>query len=376
MGKMKRTEENVINDTSINYDSFDNFEKFFDLAPDLLCVAGYDGYLKRVNPAVSKLLGYTNEELLSKPIDEFVYHTDQKSTSAARKELRKKVSLFNFENRYVTKSGAIVWLLWTSLPIDSDQVVYAIAKNITYKKELEEERNIHIAELTKINHEFKQLTYSTAHDIKSPVNNMLTVFELLDLSKITDSETLEFISILKSSTEGLKQMLNEYIAVLNKKNAINSHIKELDLKASLDEVLRSINSIINNSNAIINVDFSELDTINFNKGYLKSIFLNLLTNAIKYSKPDSVPIVSIYSKIVNGNKQLIISDNGIGFDMDKVKNKIFGLHQKFNNNNNNNIDSHGIGLYLVYNHITSLGGQIAVESKKNEGAKFIITFKN
>ena len=375
MGKMKRTEENVINDTSINYDSFDNFEKFFDLAPDLLCVAGYDGYLKRVNPAVSKLLGYTNEELLSKPIDEFVYHTDQKSTSAARKELRKKVSLFNFENRYVTKSGAIVWLLWTSLPIDSDQVVYAIAKNITYKKELEEERNIHIAELTKINHEFKQLTYSTAHDIKSPVNNMLTVFELLDLSKITDSETLEFISILKSSTEGLKQMLNEYIAVLNKKNAINSHIKELDLKATLDEVLRSINSIINNSNAIINVDFSELDTINFNKGYLKSIFLNLLTNAIKYSKPDSVPIVSIYSKIVNGNKQLIISDNGIGFDMDKVKNKIFGLHQKFNNNNNN-IDSHGIGLYLVYNHITSLGGQIAVESKKNEGAKFIITFKN
>jgi light-regulated signal transduction histidine kinase (bacteriophytochrome) len=110
----------------------------------------------------------------------------------------------------------IVWLLWTSLPIDSDKVVYAIAKNITYKKELEEERNIHLAELTKINHEFKQLTYSTAHDIKSPVNNMLAVFELLDLSKITDSETLEFISLLKSST-GLRQTLNEYIAVLNKK---------------------------------------------------------------------------------------------------------------------------------------------------------------
>jgi light-regulated signal transduction histidine kinase (bacteriophytochrome) len=56
------------------------------------------------------------------------------------------------------------------LPIESDKVVYAIAKNITYKKELED-RNIHLAELTKKNHEFKQLTYSTAHDIKSPVNN-------------------------------------------------------------------------------------------------------------------------------------------------------------------------------------------------------------
>lgn len=77
-------------------------------------------------------------------------------------------------------------------------------------------------------------------------------------------------------------------------------------------------------------------------------------------------------KIVNGNKQLIVSDNGIGFDLDKVKNKIFGLHQRFTDN----IDSHGIGLYLVYNHITSLGGKIAVESKVNEGAKFIITFKS
>jgi signal transduction histidine kinase len=84
-------------------------------------------------------------------------------------------------------------------------------------------------------------------------------------------------------------------------------------------VLRSINSIINNSNAIINVDFSELETINFNRGYLKSIFLNLLTNAIKYSKSDCVPVVSIYSKIVNGNKQLIISDNGIGFDLKSEK---------------------------------------------------------
>jgi hypothetical protein len=77
------------------------------------------------------------------------------------------VSLFNFENRYVTKGGAIVWLLWT-LPIDSDKVVYAIAKNITYKKELEEERNIHLAELTK----------STTNSSSSPIQ-LLTISNLL-----------------------------------------------------------------------------------------------------------------------------------------------------------------------------------------------------
>jgi signal transduction histidine kinase len=85
-----------------------------------------------------------------------------------------------------------------------------------------------------------------------------------------------------------------------------------------------------------------------------------------------LPSVSITSKKTNGISQLIYSDNGLGFDMDKVRDKIFGLHQKFHDH----IDSNGIGLYLIYNHITNLGGHIRVESKINQGATFIITFKD
>jgi PAS domain S-box-containing protein len=358
--------------TNIEVEIFNNFEKFFDLAPDLLCIAGFDGYFKRINPALSKLLGYTNEELMSRPINEFVYHEDQMDTDLARNELRSRVSLFNFENRYLTKNGDIVWLLWTSFPVENDKLIYAIAKNITYKKELEEERNVHLAELTKINYDFKQLTYTAAHDLRSPVNNLLSIFELLDVSKISDAETLEFITLLKSTTEGLKQNLTDYVTLLNKKNEINEHIEELNLNDCLNEVLLSINSLIQNSGAIFNVNFSMVEKINFNKAYLKSIFLNLITNSLKYSKKNCLPMISIYSKNNNGTNELIISDNGIGFDMDQVKDKIFGLHQKFNTN----IDSNGIGLYLVYNHITNLGGTIRVESEINEGATFIITFKD
>ena len=104
---------------------------------------------------------------------------------------------------------------------------------------------------------------------------------------------------------------------------------------------------------------------------MKSIFLNLVTNSIKYAKTDSPPIIGIQSKILDGINQLIFSDQGLGFDLDKVKNKIFGLYEKFHDNQ----ESTGIGLYLVYNHITSLGGRIAVESKINEGATFTISFK-
>lgn len=87
--------------------------------------------------------------------------------------------------------------------------------------------------------------------------------------------------------------------------------------------------------------------------------------------PGKSPVISISSRIQDGVNQLVVTDNGLGFDMKKVKDKIFGLHQKFHNH----VDSRGIGLYLVHNHVTSLGGKITVESKVNQGTTFVISFK-
>ena len=357
-------------DFAYNYDVFQNFEHFFDVSQDLFCIVGYDGYFKKINNAVSNLLEYTTEELLAEPVNHFVYSTDKEKTSLARKNLRDRVPLFSFENRYQTKSGRIVWLLWTSIPIEDEKLIYAVAKNITDKKELEQERKIHLKRLTEINNEFKQLSYATAHDLRSPVNNMLSVFELLETESIKNEETLELLSILKSTTHTLKENLDEYIRVLNYKNQTDNQLEEIDLNNSLDEVLISINSLIHNSETTINVDFSAVDKVYFNKSYLKSVFLNLITNAIKYVKPNTTPSISIKSRKQNNTIQLIISDNGIGFDLDKVKDKVFGLFQKFNEH----IDSNGIGLYLVHNHITALGGQITLDSEVNKGAKFTISF--
>lgn len=364
--------KNKKKDISYPLEIFNNFENFFDNSHDLFCVAGYDGYFKRINPAVSKLLEYSNEELFANPINHFVYKSDKEKTDTARKELKSRIPLFDFENRYLTKSGQIVWLLWTSIPIEEEQLIYAVAKNITHKKELEKERKLHLKKLTEINNEFKQLSYSTAHDLRSPVNNMLAIFDLIETGEIKNEETLEFINILKTTADTLKENLNEYIKLLNAQNQNETQLEKVDFHKTLDEVLRSINSLIQNSKTSIAVDFSKVQKINFNKSYLKSIFLNLITNSIKYAKPDTLASISIRSEIINNTTQLIISDNGIGFDLDKVKDKVFGLHQKFSNHN----DSNGIGLYLVHNQISALGGQIKLDSKVNEGATFTITFKN
>jgi len=115
-----------------------DLEYFFELSPDLLCIAGFDGYFKKINPAVSKTLGYTNEELFARPINDFVYSEDKDITSRKRESIKRDTPLLNFENRYVTKSGDIIWLTWTSMPVKEQKLVFAIAKDITYKKKLEE----------------------------------------------------------------------------------------------------------------------------------------------------------------------------------------------------------------------------------------------
>jgi PAS domain S-box-containing protein len=346
------------------------FEHFFDISADLLCIAGFDGYFKKINPSVSAVLGYTNEELLSRPINDFVHVEDRPLTSNARASLKASNPLLNFENRYMTKTGDVVWLAWTSMPVEKERLVFAIAKNITHKKKQEAERNRLLQNMTQINEHLKQLTYTTSHDLRAPVNNLLAGFNILDVSKIKDDETVAYISMLKSAAEGLRKTLNHYVDALGKKEGLYTNLEEINLQESLDVVLFSINALVQDSNATIYCDFSAAESILFNKLCLESIFLNMITNSIKYARPGCSPEIHITSSVKNGTRRLTIRDNGLGFDMKYIQERMFGKQQK----HHHHPDSTGIGLYLVHNHITALGGKIRVSSQLNQGSEFIISF--
>ncbi|WP_114752550.1 sensor histidine kinase [Pleomorphovibrio marinus] len=359
------------NHNHLQGDALFNMGLFFDLSPDLLCIAGFDGYFKKLNPAFIQLLGYEETELYHNPINHFVYGEDLERTIQSRVNVMKGNPLLNFENRYQTKEGEIIWLSWTSVQAEKEKLIYAIAKNITQKKKLEEERNGLITRLTKSNQELKELTYTTAHDLRAPVNNLLAIFNVIDTLKIQDPDLQEFIAMLKLSTDGLKATLDSYVDTLSQKEVLNVQVEELKLPTVFDKVKNMVTSLLINSRTIITADFTALPKIRFNGSYLESIFLNLITNSIKYAKPGQTPEIQVTSLINEGLPQLIFQDNGMGFDMERVGNRIFGFKETFHSNS----DSKGIGLYLIYNHITSLGGNIEIQSQPDKGAKFIITFK-
>ena len=121
--------------------SISAFEMFslFEMTPDLVCIAGKDGYLRKVNPAVVLKLGYTEAELYARPVASFIYPEDRDTTHKERMELLDGKPLLNFQNRYITKAGAIVWLEWTSIYSSDKEIVFAIAKDITVRKEIEKD---------------------------------------------------------------------------------------------------------------------------------------------------------------------------------------------------------------------------------------------
>ena len=123
--------------------------------------------------------------------------------------------------------------------------------------------------------------------------------------------------------------------------------------------------------ALLKIELEKVTILNINRAYLESILLNLFTNAIKYRSPKRTLRVFVSSKEVGENIILIFKDNGIGIDLERNGDKIFGLYQRFHNHP----DSKGLGLYLVKSQVESMGGTINVESEVDKGTTFTITFK-
>jgi PAS domain S-box-containing protein len=347
-------------------------EPFFNQSIDCLCIADYAGYFVEINPAFQQLLGYSEEELKSRPISEFIFDEDREETATNRKKLLNNVPLVHFENRYVCKSGELVWLHWTSIPLPEKSLVYAIAKDVTYTKKLQQERKTHMTQLSKTNKQLRQLTYSTSHDLRSPLNNLMALVNIIDMNKIDNAETKEILGLIKLSATGLNDTLNNYLDTFKSNDVGMTISQSLHIGEVLKQVQRSISRLIAHSGASFNVDFSTFDTISFNKTCLESLFLNLITNSIKYAKPEIPPQISIKTAVKNGKKTLSFTDNGRGIDMEKVGHLIFKLNERFHNEK----DSKGVGLYLVHQMITDHGASIEVDSEVDRGTTFTITFKS
>ncbi|GAA4071299.1 PAS domain-containing sensor histidine kinase [Flavobacterium cheonanense] len=329
-----------------------------------------------VNPAFSKMTGYKSKEVIGKNatilMNKFSVRNDIKKLA----EVIKKKEEFTFEALNKRKNGEQYWVNLTMIPITNKDNQHShwisIQRDISVEKEREKEREHLISELTQNNKDLKQFSYITSHNLRAPLSNLTGLLNLVEDIPIENQELKEIISGFSKSTHQLNETINDLVNVIIIKDSPSIQKEGIVIKDVFENVFNQLSFLIGVKKPIIKMDLNKDQIVYLNKSYIESILLNLMSNSLRYCDPIRQLKISIASKKVGNETIITFKDNGIGIDLERNKDKVFGLYQRFHDYP----DSKGLGLYLVKSQVESMGGTISIDSTVGVGTTFTIIFKN
>jgi signal transduction histidine kinase len=159
---------------------------------------------------------------------------------------------------------------------------------------------------------------------------------------------------------------------LQVKLEVNENKELISFSKLVNNISDSFSNLNEKKHVRINLNFSEVDEIFSFKAYMQSIFYNLISNSIKYSRSDVQSLIEIKSRKENGKIVLSFKDNGLGIDLKRKGDRIFRLYARFHSH----VEGKGMGLFMVKTQVEAIGGKITVVSEVNKGTEFTITFEN
>jgi signal transduction histidine kinase len=278
---------------------------------------------------------------------------------------------FDLELLFRTAKNNQIWLRAKGLAVVDEygQCVTArcIFQNIDYikKKELDVQNAVNL--LSDQNKRLQNFAYIVSHNLRSHTGNLQFMVDLHDQTEIPDDKK-EIFTHIKSISESLKTTIDHLSEIVKIQTEIGKERKRLNFETTFKNILSALESNIETTHADIQYDFSNCPEINYIPAYLESIFQNLLTNSLKYRHPDRTPVIKCSTAKEDGHIYLYFEDNGLGIDLERYGENVFGMYKTFHQNP----EAKGIGLFITRNQIEALGGAIGVESTVNEGTKFTV----
>ena len=329
-----------------------------------------------VNEAFTNMTGYQSEEVIGEsPSIFFGTKSDVLEIEKLKTAIKKYKECF-IETLSYKKNGEEYWVNFSMLPVTNVEGEHShwisIQRDVTEEKEKEKEKEQLIRELTQNNKDLKQFSYITSHNLRAPLSNLTGLLNLIEDIPIENSELKEMIAGFSKSTHILNETINDLVKVIIIKDNPSIQKEKVLIKEVFENVFNQLSFLISVNKPILKIELEEVTILNINKAYLESIFLNLLTNSIKYKSLNKQLKISVVSKVVGDNLIMTFKDNGIGIDLVRNRDKVFGLYQRFHNYP----DSKGLGLYLVKSQVETMGGTITISSEVNKGTTFTIIFKN
>lgn len=349
-------------------------DRFFELSVDPMCVATTDGYFKRVNGAFARVLGYTADELIARPYVEFVHPEDVGKTTVEATTLASgSLPSMRFENRYRTRGGEYRWISWTSVTEPDEQLISAIARDITDKKQLEEQL-IHAQKMEAVG----RLAGGIAHDF----NNLLSVIsgfanfaqeELTANSQVrTDIE-----EVLKAADRAAN--LTRQLLLFSRKG-VAEQPRKLDMNALVKDVDKMVRRIIGEDIKLASRFSDALWHVRIDPGQMEQVLVNLIVNA-RDAMPNGSKLlietsnvfldaeyVAAHADVPPGEYvMLAVSDTGVGMDK-ATQARIF---EPFFTTKEAGRGT-GLGLATVFAIVKNAGGHVWVYSELAHGTTFKI----
>jgi PAS domain S-box-containing protein len=337
----------------------------FAMSPDLLAAAGFDGQLKLFNDAWEEQLGYSREELATRPYMELVHPDDREDTLAEIARLAEGERVSEYVCRILHKDGSVRQFAWSGAP--GGEAFYIVGRDVTDRTAIDEELASRADRLQRTNAELQDFAYTASHDLNEPLRTITSYLGLLErrAAGSLDSQGRE---LLRHATDGARRMraliddLLQYSRVANEP----ARREPVDLSVVLAEVVDGLGPAIEEAGA--RIETSAMPTLEAERSQMAQLLQNLVANAIKF-RGSRTPLVRIDARQGPGTWVLTVSDNGIGIaegDRERVFTMFTRLHD------HERYAGTGIGLAICRRIAERHGGRIWVESTQGEGSVFYV----
>ncbi len=349
-------------------------DRFFNLSRDLMCIIGFDNCFRTVNPAWERTLGFSREEMPGKPFIEFVHPDDRPATLTEAEKLASGGEVIYFENRYVCRDGSYRWLAWSARAAVPQKLIYASARDITERKRTNEqilELNLELQrraeQLETANKELEAFSYSVSHDLRAPLRHIDGFVKILEKQSgpNLDERGHRYLGIIADSARQMGTLIDDLL-VFSRMSRTALRCSKVAMNSLVHEAVDALQ--METHGRQITWKIGELPEVDADPAMLRQVWINLVANAIKYTRPRNPAEIEMgCAAAANGEFVFFVRDNGVGFDMQYLH-KLFGVFQRLHRAEE--FEGTGIGLANVRRIISRHGGRTWAEGKPDGGATF------
>jgi two-component system sensor histidine kinase/response regulator len=358
----------------------EDFDRFFKLSLDLYCVATFQGYFVRLNPAWQTVMGFSDEELRASPFIDFVHPDDRDATLQELSKATSGEHVIDFENRYRTRDGTYKWLQWFASPFIAQGLIYAAARDVTERKAAEDRLRQLVGELEVARKRAETATVAKgeflanmSHEIRTPMNAIIGMTDLTLQTKLSMQQR-EYVQTARESAEALMTIIDDILDVskiearrltLDRvpfvvRDTIEDSVKLFAPRAAQKELELSCRIAPDVPAAVVG-----------DPGRLRQILLNLVSNAIKFTDTGEVGVEVVVAERSENEVMLrcTVRDTGIGIPESK-RWEIFGAFVQADASTTRRYGGSGLGLTISSQLVEMMGGRLWLESEPGKGSRF------